>query len=61
MLIIIIKQHMGKAYFEAVRDCIECDFGAESLKGNDTVSSRETLLEFEKRVVGRLQRPFSGI
>ncbi|RYP90030.1 hypothetical protein DL770_003875 [Monosporascus sp. CRB-9-2] len=60
-----LRQHMGREYSEAVRCCLESDFGrvmggskAYGDDGRETGSSRELKLEFGRRVVAPLSKYF---
>lgn len=54
----LLRQHMGREYFEAVISCIKSDFGRFELGDENEVGSRTMLLRFEKHVVARLNKHF---
>ncbi|RYP79796.1 hypothetical protein DL770_006511 [Monosporascus sp. CRB-9-2] len=51
-----LKQHMGRDYFEAVRCCIDGDFGRTHSVPQEQANSVDLLLQFGERVVARLRR-----
>jgi serine/threonine protein kinase len=50
-----LRQRMGREYYEAVRCCIQCDFGGSEF-GNP--GGKDVLLQFRERVVARLHGCF---
>jgi len=53
-----LRQHMGREYCEAVRCCIQGDFGESEFDNQKGMSSEALLLQFGERVVGRLNKYF---
>jgi hypothetical protein len=53
-----LRQYMGREYCEAVRCCIRSDFGRPEFDHQKGMSSKELLLQFGERVVGRLNKYF---
>lgn len=53
-----LKKSMGREYCEAVRCCIESDFGGMQSIGDMEMSPKDLLLQFGERVVARLNGHF---
>lgn len=47
-----LRQHMGREYCEAVRRCIQCDFGGSEF---DESREKDLLIQFGEQVVARLR------
>lgn len=52
----LLKQSMGRSYFEAVRVCIEGDFGQSELRAGDANNAKALHLHFERHVVSQLNK-----